>query len=43
VDENGDITTVVLQRESAAHNKIVMILSKGSNLEEACFDDFFGR
>jgi hypothetical protein len=31
-----------LQRESDAHNKIVMILSKGSNLEEACMDDYHG-
>jgi hypothetical protein len=42
VDEDGNITKVVLQRESDAHNKIVMIVSKGCSLEEACMDDYHG-
>jgi hypothetical protein len=43
VDENGAITTVVLQRESEAHNKIALTLEKSGCLEEACLDDYYGR
>ena len=43
VDEDGAVTTVVLQRESDAHNKIALTLEKSGCLEEACLDDYYGR
>jgi hypothetical protein len=43
IDENGAVTTVVLQRESDAHTKIALTLEKSGCLEEACLDDYYGR
>ena len=43
VDEDGNVTVVLLKPNTDAHTKIALTLEKSGCVEEACLDDYFGR